>query len=58
MSKKQDNLKLYENDMKSFNQLDSEFDQHLACMKKHILLLFDKKCKFQNILIILTNTFF
>ena len=53
MSKKQYNLKLYENDMKSFNQLDSEFDQHLACMKKHILLLFDKKCKLQYMIVIL-----
>ena len=47
MSKKYDiiNLKLFDNnEMELLNQLDSEFDQHLAYMKKHILLLVDKKC--------------
>lgn len=47
MSKKYDiiNLKLFDNnDIETLSQLDSEFDQHLACMKKHILLLVDKKC--------------
>jgi hypothetical protein len=47
MTRKQDgfiNLKLFESELKQFSHLDSEFDHHLAGMKKHILLLFDKKC--------------
>lgn len=32
-----------ENDFNNSIQLDSEFDQHLANMKKYILLLSDKQ---------------
>lgn len=31
------------------SQLDSEFDQHLASMKKYILELKDKKCNFKDV---------
>jgi hypothetical protein len=31
--------------MQSFSQLDAEFDQHLANMKKYVLELQDKKGK-------------
>jgi hypothetical protein len=34
------------NDFNNAIQLDSEFDQHLASMKKHILILQDKKGSF------------
>lgn len=34
------------NNMNRINQLDSEFDQHLANMKKFILELKERKCNF------------
>ncbi len=38
------NSQQQQSDFNSSIQLDSEFDQHLANMKKHILSLSDKQC--------------